>query len=78
MRILGTVPSSTMRSSAVHFYSGDVLYGCLRPYLNKVYRPNFEGLASAEFIVFPELTQLDNRYLQYNLNSARFVAFASH
>ena len=36
MKLLGTVPASTMKSSAVHFGPGDVLYGRLRPYLNKV------------------------------------------
>jgi type I restriction enzyme S subunit len=39
MKLLGTVPAATMKSSAVHFKPGDVLYGRLRPYLNKVFRP---------------------------------------
>jgi len=77
MRLLATVPAHTMKSSAVHFWPGDVLYGRLRPYLNKVYRPEFEGLCSAEFIVFPH-TYLHPRYLQYLLNSSAFVSFASH
>jgi type I restriction enzyme S subunit len=78
MRLLGTVPASTMKSSAVHFQPGDLLYGRLRPYLNKVYRPDFEGLCSAEFIVFPKSENLDSRYLQYFLNSSAFVKYASH
>ena len=78
MRLLGTVQARTMMSSAVHFQPGDVLYGRLRPYLNKVYRPDFEGLCSAEFIVLPSSDQVDARYLQYFLNSAPFVGFASH
>jgi len=78
MRLLGTVSASTMKSSAVHFQPGDVLYGRLRPYLNKVYCPDFEGLCSAEFIVFPASENLDGRYLQYFLNSSAFVKYASH
>jgi type I restriction enzyme S subunit len=78
MKLLGTVPASTMKSSAVHFKPGDVLYGRLRPYLNKVFRPTFEGLCSAEFIVFPENDRIDGRYLQYFLNSGTFVRFATH
>jgi type I restriction enzyme S subunit len=39
-----------MRSNATRFLAEDVLYGRLRPYLNKVLAPAFEGLASAEFI----------------------------
>lgn len=77
MRMLGSVPASTMKSSAVHFQPGDVLYGRLRPYLNKVYQPHFEGLCSAEFIVFPETDELDNKYLQYFLNSSTFVRHAT-
>ena len=78
MKLLGTVPARTMRSSAVHFQPGDVLYGRLRPYLNKVYRPSFEGLCSAEFIVLPENERVDGAYLQYFLNSSAFVRYASH
>jgi type I restriction enzyme S subunit len=78
MKLLGTVPATTMKSSAVHFKPGDVLYGRLRPYLNKVYRPAFEGLCSAEFIVLPENEHVDGGYLQYFLNSSAFVRFASH
>ena len=78
MKLLGSVPAATMKSSAVHFKPGDVLYGRLRPYLNKVYRPTFEGLCSAEFIVLPENERVDGGYLQYFLNSSAFVRFASH
>jgi type I restriction enzyme, S subunit len=78
MKLLGTVPAGTMKSSAVHFKPGDVLYGRLRPYLNKVYRPSFEGLCSAEFIVLPENERVDGAYLQYFLNSADFVRYAAH
>lgn len=78
MRLLGTVPAGTMKSQAVHFFPGDVLYGRLRPYLNKVFRPDFEGLCSAEFMVFPATDDLDRKYLQYFLNSSGFVSFAAH
>lgn len=78
MKLLGTVPAETMKSSSVHFQPGDVLYGRLRPYLNKVYRPDFEGLCSAEFIVFPTTEGVEGKYLQYFLNSNDFVTFATH
>lgn len=77
MKLLGSVPAGSMKSSAVRFEPGDVLYGRLRPYLNKVYRPDFRGLCSAEFIVFPDRPPLDGRFLQYRLNAADFVRFAS-
>src|SRR5215208_280951 len=58
MRLLGTVPAKEMRSSADSFSAGDVLYGRLRPYLNKVYLPEFNGLCSTEFIVFRQVSHL--------------------
>jgi type I restriction enzyme, S subunit len=78
MKLLDTVLAGTMKSNAVHFQPGDVLYGRLRPYLNKVYRPDFEGLCSAEFIVFPRTEGIESRYVQYFLNSSAFVSFATH
>lgn len=78
MRLHGTVLARTMNSNAVHFQAGDVLYGRLRPYLNKVFRPDFEGLCSAEFIVFPSSEHLSGRFLAYFLNSSAFVNFSSH
>lgn len=77
MRLLSTVPSGEMKSSAVRFEPGDVLYGRLRPYLNKVFMPTFEGLCSAEFIVFPPVPNVVPKYLQYLLNSGNFLRFAS-
>jgi restriction endonuclease S subunit len=77
MRLLGTVPGREMRSSADTFRAGDVLYGRLRPYLNKVYCPDFDGLCSTEFIVFRKSPHLISKYLQYFLNSWEFVSFAN-
>jgi len=77
LKLLGTVLAGTMRSSAVHFQPSDVLYGRLRPYLNKVFCPDFEGLCSAEFIVFPQSEHHNSKFIQYLLNSADFVSFAS-
>lgn len=77
MRLLGTVPSKEMKSAADTFSAGDVLYGRLRPYLNKVYLPDFDGLCSTEFIVFRKVSHLYSKYLQYFLNSWEFVQFAN-
>lgn len=77
MRIVGTVPSRTMKSSAVHFVRGDVLYGRLRPYLNKVVQPDFDGLASAEFIPLTPREGVLPEFIRLRMNSADFVAFAS-
>jgi len=78
MKVLGTVPASSMRSSAMLFEPTDVIYGRLRPYLNKVAQPGFRGMASAEFIVLPDQACLRSPYLKYRLNASDFVTFASN
>lgn len=75
-RVLETVPASTMASNAARFYEGDVLYGRMRPYLNKVVSPSFDGLASAEFIVFPRSEAIDSHFLLRRLSSSDFTEFA--
>jgi len=77
MRLLGTVPAKEMRSAADSFSPDDVLYGRLRPYLNKVYRPEFEGLCSTEFIIFRKVPHINSKFLQYFLNSWDFMNFAN-
>ena len=77
-KIVGSRAASGMKSSALSFEAGDVLYGRLRPYLNKVAQPKFDGLASAEFIVFPDTELLRSHFLKHRLNAADFVSFASH
>jgi len=48
----------------------------MRPYLNKVVLLPFDGLASAEFIVFPETAGVNSRFLLWRLLSNDFVDFA--
>jgi type I restriction enzyme S subunit len=76
-RLLGSVSAAEMKSTANRFHSGDVLYSRLRPYLNKVWRADHEGLCSAEFIVIPSNERIIAGYLCYRLNSPDFVSFAN-
>ena len=76
-RLLGSVQSASMKSVANVFEAGDVLYGRLRPYLNKVYLAEFSGLCSSEFIVIPENSRISGRFLKYRLNSSDFVRYAN-
>ena len=77
-RIVGSVPARKMRSNASRFCRNDVLYGRLRPYLNKVAQPRFDGLASAEFIVFSGNELIEPSFLRYRLHAQDFVSFAAH
>ena len=78
MKLLGQGHASGLRSSSVRFSKGDVLYGKMRPYLNKVWLAEFDGLCSAEFLVFPKFEGLNSQLFAYRLNSQDFVTFANH
>jgi len=79
----GFVPSYDRRpqaalSSNVRFSSRHVLYGKLRPYLNKVALPDFDGVCTTEILpIAPRNGDLDRRYLWGLLLSSPFVAWAS-
>jgi len=49
-KFLGSLEKRKMKSATAHFDKDCVLYGKLRPYLNKVLVPVFEGHCSTEFV----------------------------
>ena len=77
-KLLGTTTAGAMKSSANAFKRGDVLYGRLRPYLNKVHQPDFDGLCSGEFVVLPDNDAISGAFLKHRLSAYDFVDFASH
>ena len=76
-RIAAKGRSDDVKSAVAVFSEGDVLYGRLRPYLNKVIRPSFAGVASTEFLVFRETPALANALLMHLLSSSDFVTYAN-
>jgi type I restriction enzyme, S subunit len=76
-KILGTGKSSDTRSTKTVFRKGNVLYGKLRPYLNKVCVPNFNGVCSTDILVFSNNPYLENKYLAWFLSTNQFVRFAN-
>lgn len=64
-------------SSAVQFDKGQVLFPKLRPYLNKVYFADFDGLCSTEFHIF-DSNIIDNKYLSIFLQTNLVVAQTKH
>ena len=76
MTLIGYTEARNVRSSCLRFSSGDVLYARLRPYLNKVWVAEFNGICSTEFIVFPNGNQIDNKFLGSRLNAPDFVTYA--
>lgn len=77
-RIIGQAKASDAASTKAVFRAGDVLYGKLRPYLNKVCRPTFDGVCSTDIIVFPQKPELDSRFLMYFLNRPDVVEATTH
>jgi len=65
------------RSTKTVFRTGDLLYGKLRPYLNKVAIPDFDGICSTDILVFPQSRYFRTRFLLYRLMSDDFVAYAN-
>jgi type I restriction enzyme S subunit len=74
--ILSFGTSAEYKSSAPKVFKGDVLYGRLRPYLNKVAIAPSEAFASGEFIVMPPNNEISGKFLQLRLLSQEFVEFA--
>ncbi len=75
-RILGHGSSSEVDSSKTVFSEGDVLYGKLRPYLNKVARPSFDGVCSTDILVFSSSPLIDNNFLKHRLRATDLVKYA--
>jgi type I restriction enzyme S subunit len=66
-----------MKSAANAVGPGEILYGRLRPYLNKVALAESSAAASGEFIVLQPRAGIDARYVQFALHSRRFVNFST-
>ncbi|RBL22679.1 hypothetical protein BRN31_19440 [Xanthomonas oryzae pv. oryzae] len=66
-----TVGKRKPQSAKNSFHAGDVLYGKLRPYLNKVVRADRNGYSSSEIMAIKP-NQLDGGYLFHYLKSPRF------
>ena len=77
-KLLGHGSSTDVRSSKTKFTRGDLLYGKLRPYLNKVYISDFEGVCSTDLLVFPKKELLSNTFFLYRFLCRDFVNYTSH
>lgn len=66
---LGSRLPQTVKSTTFRFTPEHVLYGRLRPYLNKVLLPDFVGHCSTEIFPVKPTEQLDRNYFSYWLRS---------
>ena len=58
------VQGKEILSSSPKFEKGDILFGRMRPYLNKVWIAEFDGICSGEALVFrPDKDKVDTQFL---------------
>jgi type I restriction enzyme S subunit len=72
-RFIGSTDAKKVKSLTFNFTSDHVLYGRLRPYLNKVLLPNFEGHCSTEIFPITLSNKIDKRFFFYWLTSKETV-----
>ncbi|SCL20351.1 type I restriction enzyme, S subunit [Micromonospora rhizosphaerae] len=65
------------RSEKTRFLAGDILYGKLRPYLNKVIQATDDGYCSTEIVPLRAPQALESRYLYYWMQHPDFRDYAN-
>ncbi|MBU4536012.1 MAG: restriction endonuclease subunit S [Euryarchaeota archaeon] len=61
----GIGSSLDVKSSKLAFKKGHILFGKLRPYFRKLYRPDFDGVCSTDIFVINGKEGFDNGFLYY-------------
>jgi len=65
-----------VKSSKFRFYSGDILYGKLRPYLDKAVLVDFDGICSTDLLVLKPQDEVLKEFLVYVLHFKEFLKHA--
>ena len=73
-RFIGSLKPERVKSSTFRFSSAHLLYGRLRPYLNKVLAPDFDGHCSTEIFPLKPSPRVLRAYVQYWLQAKTTVA----
>lgn len=74
--IISCADAGSVKSTKNLFHIGDVLYGKLRPYLNKHDVATYEGICSTDILVFKVSDKVDSHYLNQYLNQREFINYA--
>jgi len=72
-----TFAERPFKSSKNRFSCGDVLYGKLRPYLNKVFIADDDGVCTTEIIPVRPFNGITSEYLSILLKSPDFIRYAN-
>lgn len=73
-KLISMADSSTHTSVKNKFATDDVLFGKLRPYLKKYYKPDFEGVCSTEIWVLRGKQAILQEYLFLLIQSDKFIS----
>jgi len=65
-----------VRSSKTAFQQGDVLYGKLRPYLDKAVLAEWDGICSTDILVIKPQSSLLPEFLAYLVHTSQFIKYA--
>ena len=63
--------SKEIQSQKYVFKKGDILFGKLRPYFRKVYKPNFDGVCSTDIFVLRAKNGINQDFLFYICQTAQ-------
>ncbi len=74
--LVGHGVAAEVRSAKSVFQAGDVLYGRLRPYLNKVLLAEFEGICSTDILVLRCTSDIIPAFLERLLRTPAFLNWA--
>ncbi|MDM8546743.1 restriction endonuclease subunit S [Candidatus Venteria ishoeyi] len=77
-KFVGSREPKKVGSSTFQFTPEHLLYGRLRPYLNKVLLPDFEGHCSSEIFPLLPKAELDKSFLFYWITSEQVVKEINH
>ena len=74
--IIGSGSSEEVKSTKTLFNKGDILYGKLRPYLDKHDVVDFDGMCSTDILVYRAENESTARYINYLLGTIDFMDYA--
>jgi type I restriction enzyme S subunit len=68
------VQMETLTGRKPKFHQGDIVYGYLRPYLNKVWVAEFDGLCSVDqYVYIVDHERADTQYIAWFMRSAAYL-----
>jgi type I restriction enzyme S subunit len=76
LRLEGIGNSSIVASNKYYFDSQNFLFGKLRPYFRKLYRPNFKGICSTDIWVVKPKDGNDKDFLFYFFANKEFIDYS--